>query len=462
MRIHPRKEAGIVVDFVPKGATHTERVVSLHSLLNADFYREGARVTPAPRRRTQRRGRRKLTPANWLVPVTPDVARRLSVIQREWQRIDPKYLDDDEQRFWATIAGRQMRFDERQTFVQKFTAQGASKGALETFLATCAAQNPNRRLRLDRARRPRLDAGRSGRLRRPRDARHPGSALGEGSRRRRAPAAARDRRGQARRPRPDPRPLDMEARARRAQDTRPQGLPGVPGREAAARRARELARPAPRGERRPARQGRARRCRARSARRCSQPPRATRRGRPTRSTRRASSSARSRRSPRRSPTTYRRRRPGPTRSRRRRRGRRRDQRARRARVTADQTGARAARPGRSAEGDAAARQRASAGRRAADAAAAAANAGEQAASQQGAERAPPRHSSPVPGRRLGDEPTILRPRLGAAQWPSRASSRRRPARAHAGNASARRRATRPKGSRASPSSSSARLSSSST
>ena len=148
MRIHPRKEAGIVVDFVAKAATHSDRVVSLHSLLAADFYREGARVTPAPRRRTQRRARRKLTPANWLVPVTPDVARRLAVIQREWQRIDPKFLDDDEQRFWATIAGRQMRFDERQTFVQKFTEQGASKGALETFLATCAAQNPNRRLRL--------------------------------------------------------------------------------------------------------------------------------------------------------------------------------------------------------------------------------------------------------------------------------------------------------------------------
>ncbi len=148
MRIHPRKEAGIVVDFVPKAATHSERVVSLHSLLGADFYREGARVTPAPRRRTQRRARRKLTPANWLVPVTPEVARRLSVIQREWQRIDPKFLDDDEQRFWGTIAGRQMRFDERQSFVQKFTETGASKGALETFLSTCAAQNPNRRLRL--------------------------------------------------------------------------------------------------------------------------------------------------------------------------------------------------------------------------------------------------------------------------------------------------------------------------
>jgi ribonuclease E len=148
MRIHPRKEAGVVVDFVPKGATHNERAVSLHSLLDADFYREGARVTPAPRRRVQRRARRKLTPAAWLVPVTPDVGRRLAVIQREWQRVDPKYLDSDEQRFWGTIAGRQMRFDERQTFVQKFTEQDASKGALETFLATCAAENPNRRLRM--------------------------------------------------------------------------------------------------------------------------------------------------------------------------------------------------------------------------------------------------------------------------------------------------------------------------
>ena len=40
MRMHPRKEAGVVVDFTPKGATHNERVVSLHSLLDADFYRE--------------------------------------------------------------------------------------------------------------------------------------------------------------------------------------------------------------------------------------------------------------------------------------------------------------------------------------------------------------------------------------------------------------------------------------
>ncbi|MDX6471123.1 MAG: ribonuclease, partial [Gaiellaceae bacterium] len=147
MRIHPRKEAGIVVDFVPKGATHNERVVSLHSLLDADFYREGARVTPAPRRRSQRRARRRLTPAPWLVPVTPDVRRRVAVIQREWQRVDPRFLDEDEQRYWATMAGRQIRFDERSSFVQKLTEGRASKGALEQFLATCAAENPNRRLR---------------------------------------------------------------------------------------------------------------------------------------------------------------------------------------------------------------------------------------------------------------------------------------------------------------------------
>ncbi len=148
MRTHARKEAGIVVDFVPKGATHSERVVSLHSLLDSDFYREGARVTPAPRRRSARRARRKLSPAPWLVPVTQDVARRLAVIQREWQRVDPQFLDDDEQRFWATVAGRQIRFDQRADFARKFAEGRAGKGALETFLSVCAAENPNRRLRM--------------------------------------------------------------------------------------------------------------------------------------------------------------------------------------------------------------------------------------------------------------------------------------------------------------------------
>jgi hypothetical protein len=38
----PAQEAEVVVDFVQKGATHSDRVVTLHSLLGADFYR-GAR-----------------------------------------------------------------------------------------------------------------------------------------------------------------------------------------------------------------------------------------------------------------------------------------------------------------------------------------------------------------------------------------------------------------------------------
>jgi ribonuclease E len=146
MRMHPRKEAGVVVDFVDSAATHNERTITLHSLLDSDFYRPGARVTPAPRRRVQRRARRKLSPAPWLVPVTPNARRRLVVINREWERIAPGKLADDEQLLWARIAGRQVRFDERQQFAEKLVK--ASRECRETFLMSCAAENPNRRLRL--------------------------------------------------------------------------------------------------------------------------------------------------------------------------------------------------------------------------------------------------------------------------------------------------------------------------
>jgi superfamily II DNA or RNA helicase len=146
MRIHPRKEAGVVVDFVPDAATHNERTITLHSLLDSDFYRPGARVTPAPRRRVQRRARRKLSPAPWLVPVTPDIRRRVAVITREWERVAPSKLAEDEQLLWARIAGRQVRFEERQHFAEKLAH--ASKECREAFLMSCAAENPNRRLRL--------------------------------------------------------------------------------------------------------------------------------------------------------------------------------------------------------------------------------------------------------------------------------------------------------------------------
>jgi superfamily II DNA or RNA helicase len=146
MRTHPRKEAGVVVDFVDDAATHNDRTVTLHSLLDSDFYRPGARVTPAPRRRVQRRARRKLSPAPWLVPVTPDARRRVLVIQREWERVDPGKLADDEQLLWARIAGRQLRYEDRQLFAEKLAR--ASRECREAFLMSCAAENPNRRLRL--------------------------------------------------------------------------------------------------------------------------------------------------------------------------------------------------------------------------------------------------------------------------------------------------------------------------
>jgi superfamily II DNA or RNA helicase len=146
MRLAPRKEAGVVVDFVDDAATHNDRTITIHSLLDSDFYRPGARVTPAPRRRVQRRAKRKLSPAPWLVPVTPDARRRVTVITREWERVDPGRLADDEQMLWARIAGRQVRFEERQAFAEKLAR--ASRECREAFLMSCAAENPNRRLRL--------------------------------------------------------------------------------------------------------------------------------------------------------------------------------------------------------------------------------------------------------------------------------------------------------------------------
>ena len=264
MRLAPRKEAGIVVDFVDDAATHNERTITIHSLLDSDFYRPGARVTPAPRRRIQRRARRKLSPAPWLVPVTPDPRRRVAVITREWERVDPSRLADDEQLLWARIAGRQVRFEERQQFAEKLAR--ASRECREAFLMSCAAENPNRRLRLSalgdrvaRHRRPR-------RLRRPRHHGHLGPDLGEGPRPGRPHPPARHRRGQGGGAGGHRRPLDLAARAGDAQDPGPPRERRPARGEAAPRRADELARAPARGERGPPRQRRARAADARRRR----------------------------------------------------------------------------------------------------------------------------------------------------------------------------------------------------
>ena len=107
----------------------------------------------------------------------------------------------------------------------------------------------------DRAPGSRLDDDRARRLRRPRHARQPGAAVGEGPRRRDQDPAPRDRRGEGERARPDPPALDVEAREGDAEDPGPARERRVPGGEAAARRGRELARAPARGEREQARAG---------------------------------------------------------------------------------------------------------------------------------------------------------------------------------------------------------------
>ena len=92
--------------------------------------------------------------------------------------------------------------------------------------------------------------------------------------------AARDRRGQARRARPDPRPLDVAARARDAQGAGPQGQRRVSRRRSGcSARSRTRAATGTRRTRSKLVQRRAASCRSRPARRCSPPPRATRRAR---------------------------------------------------------------------------------------------------------------------------------------------------------------------------------------
>ena len=256
MRMHPRKEAGVVVDFVPDAATHNERTITLHSLLDSDFYRPGARVTPAPRRRVQRRARRKLSPAPWLVPVTPDVRRRVAVITREWERVDPSRLADDEQLLWARIAGRQLRFEERQHFAEKLAK--ASRECREAFLMSCAAENPNRRLRLsalgdrvavtvDRASFDDLVTMITSAPTWEKD-RVQGVRI----------LLRADRRGEGGRAGGDPLPLDLAARPRHAQAAGPARRLGPAGGEAPPRRPDELTRAPARGERGAARQRRAR------------------------------------------------------------------------------------------------------------------------------------------------------------------------------------------------------------
>ena len=149
MRLHRRKESGIVVDFAEPGAPHTERVITLHSLLDVDAYRPSGLVTPPPPRR--RRWRRRppkpiVKEASWIVPVSDNPERRIAVIANQWRLVDASKLPIDEQRAWAVVAARAVTPADVQQLAERIAAlQPESR---ELFLFTCAAENKHRKLRL--------------------------------------------------------------------------------------------------------------------------------------------------------------------------------------------------------------------------------------------------------------------------------------------------------------------------
>ena len=149
MRLHRRKEAGIVVDFAEVGAPHSERVVTLHSLLDVDAYRPAGLVTPPPPRR--RRGRRKppkpiVKELPWIVPVSDNPERRVAVIASQWKLVDASKLPLDEQRAWAVVAARQLTPADVHTLTDRIV--NLAPEARELFFFTCAAENRHRKMRL--------------------------------------------------------------------------------------------------------------------------------------------------------------------------------------------------------------------------------------------------------------------------------------------------------------------------
>jgi superfamily II DNA or RNA helicase len=148
MRLHRRKEAGVVVDFVDPAAPHSERTVTLHSLLDVDLYKPGALVTPKPPRRRQRwrrQARPVLRDAEWLIPVTDDPARRRAVIAEHWKTVSADRLPLDEQEFWAETAARRVAPADLPRLAETLAKVGEATRI--RFFATCAAECKHRSLR---------------------------------------------------------------------------------------------------------------------------------------------------------------------------------------------------------------------------------------------------------------------------------------------------------------------------
>jgi superfamily II DNA or RNA helicase len=150
MRLHRRKEAGVVVDFAEAAAPHTDRTITLHSLLDVDVFQPGALVTSRPprvRRRWRRLPKALVREAPWLVPVTPDPARRAQVIGDNWKTVAVDRLPLDEQELWAEHAAERAQPKDLEKLARVLVA--VPRDARLRFFAKCAAENRHRQLRLE-------------------------------------------------------------------------------------------------------------------------------------------------------------------------------------------------------------------------------------------------------------------------------------------------------------------------
>ncbi len=150
MRLHRRKESGVVVDFAEAAAPHTDRTITLHSLLDVDTFQPGALVTRRPprvRRRWRRLPKALVREAPWVVPVTPDPARRAQVIRDNWKTVAVDRLPLDEQELWAEHAAERAQPKDLEKLARVLVA--VPREARMRFFAKCAAENRHRQLRLE-------------------------------------------------------------------------------------------------------------------------------------------------------------------------------------------------------------------------------------------------------------------------------------------------------------------------
>ena len=203
MRLHRRKEAGVVVDFSEATAPHSDRTVTVHSLLGVDTYHPGALVTPRSPRRRQR-WRRLAKPlvreAGWLVPVTADPLKRREIILRDWKQIAIDRLPVDEQGMWAENAGR--RVGRKRPAEAREGADVGLRRDADAVLRHLRGREQAPPAAPDRARRPGAEPAHRKRVRARRAAGRGGADLAPRSRPGLADAAARARRSPRRGLRP--------------------------------------------------------------------------------------------------------------------------------------------------------------------------------------------------------------------------------------------------------------------